>query len=205
MSRLAIIGAGGHAKVVIATAVSSGWSIDGVFDDARARWDEPLLGVRITGPTAPVLLDPSAIAVLAIGDNGTRARLARAARCSFARVVHPTACIHESVSTGEGSVVFAGAVVQPSCRLGRHVVVNTACSIDHDCEIGDFVHVGPGAHLAGSVRVQESAFIGIGAVVVPGVTIGRGTIVGAGAAVIADLPAHVVAVGVPARVVRRYS
>jgi len=40
-------------------------------------------------------------------------------------------------------------------------------------------------------------------IVCPGVTIGENTVVGAGAVVVRDLPANVVAVGNPARIVRR--
>ena len=45
-------------------------------------------------------------------------------------------------------------------------------------------------------------WLGGGAIVLPGVTIGDNTVVGAGAVVTRDLPANVVAVGNPARVVR---
>jgi acetyltransferase-like isoleucine patch superfamily enzyme len=58
--------------------------------------------------------------------------------------------------------------------------------------------VAPGANVAGCVRLEEGVFLGAGSCVIPGVTIGSWTIVGAGAAVVSDLPASVVAVGVPA-------
>ncbi|MGM1063657.1 sugar O-acetyltransferase [Saccharothrix sp. Mg75] len=52
------------------------------------------------------------------------------------------------------------------------------------------------------ITVGDNAWLGGGAVVLPGVTIGENTVVGAGAVVTRDLPANVVAVGNPARVVR---
>lgn len=53
------------------------------------------------------------------------------------------------------------------------------------------------------VRIGSNCWLGTGVVVMPGVTIGDNTIVGAGAVVTKDLPANVVAVGNPARILRK--
>jgi sugar O-acyltransferase (sialic acid O-acetyltransferase NeuD family) len=196
---LVVVGCGGHAKVVIATAQAAGIDVQSVVDDATDRWGSQVLGVPVIGATAGILDDPDAIAVLAIGSNATRARLAATARCQFATVVHPGAIVHPSVALGPGTVVFAGAVIQPDTRIGPHGIVNTGASIDHDCRLGATVHLAPGSRLAGAVALGDGVFIGIGAAVVPGVRIGAWTTVGAGAAVVGDLPAGAVAVGVPAR------
>jgi acetyltransferase-like isoleucine patch superfamily enzyme len=50
--------------------------------------------------------------------------------------------------------------------------------------------------------IGDNVWLGSGAVVCPGVTIGEDTVVGAGGVVTRDLPAGVVALGVPARVQR---
>ena len=50
--------------------------------------------------------------------------------------------------------------------------------------------------------VGDNVWLGAGVIVCPGVTIGDDTVVGAGAVVTRDLPAGVVAMGVPARVLR---
>lgn len=52
------------------------------------------------------------------------------------------------------------------------------------------------------ITIGDNVWLGGGALVCPGVTIGENTVVGAGAVVVRDLPANVVAVGNPARVVR---
>lgn len=52
------------------------------------------------------------------------------------------------------------------------------------------------------VVVRRGAYIGAGATILQGVTVGECAVVGAGAVVVGDIPAHVVAVGVPARVIR---
>jgi len=56
---------------------------------------------------------------------------------------------------------------------------------------------------AGSpITIGDNVWLGGGVIVCPGVTIGDNTVVGAGAVVVKDLPANVVAVGNPARIVR---
>lgn len=74
---------------------------------------------------------------------------------------------------------------------------------DHPCVIADHVHVGHHVNLHGC-RVEPGAMIGIGAIVLSGARIGAGAIIGAGSVVLegARIPPRVLAVGVPARVVR---
>lgn len=202
MVRVVVVGSGGHAKVVIATAQAAGMQITAVVDDDPARWGQRVLGVEIVGPTPAVLYDSEQTAVLAIGSNRGRQRRALGARCRFATVIHPGAIVHASARLGAGTVVFAGVVIQPDATLGEHVVVNTGASIDHDCAVGDFVHVAPGARLAGNVKLDEGVLLGVGAIAIPNVRVGAWTTVGAGAAVVDDLPADIVAAGVPARPLR---
>ena len=54
------------------------------------------------------------------------------------------------------------------------------------------------------VSIGDGSWLGHGTVVLPGARIGRHVVVGAGSVVTGDLPDHCVAVGAPARVVRRY-
>lgn len=52
------------------------------------------------------------------------------------------------------------------------------------------------------VHIGDNVWIGAGAVVLPGVTIGENSVIGAGSVVTKDIPANVVAVGNPCRVLR---
>lgn len=204
MDPLWIIGAGGHAKVVIDAARASGrFEPIGVLDDDPARLGTTVLGIPVRGAVTSEEIDYLEIeqAVIAIGNARIRARIAADLQglVAWATVIHPTAVVGTGVEIGAGSVVFAGAILQPDTTVGSHAIVNTACSIDHDGRIGDFAQVAPGAHLGGCVRVGEGVLLGIGASVLPGLAIGDWTTVGAGGVVVTDLPAGIVAKGVPAR------
>ena len=194
-----VIGAGGHAKVVIATLQAAKIEVSGVYDDDKSRWGAYLMGVPIQGPIAVLAENEEQNAVIAIGSNAARRRLADELKLRWISAVHPRACIHSSVKIGEGTVIFAGAVVQPETVIGAHVIVNTGGTIDHDCVLGDYVHTAPGCQLAGAVQVGEGAFCGIGSAVIPGMKIGAWATVGAGAIVVRDVAAGTTVIGVPAR------
>lgn len=193
-----VLGAGGHAKVVVATLLEAGWRVKGLLDDDPQKRNTTVLGVPVLGPIRNA--GRRGWAVLAIGDNLKRKQLTGSLRgWRWLTAVHPQAWVPDSVELGPGTVVFAGAVVQPEARLGAHVIVNTGATVDHDCCLGDYVHLAPGVTLAGAVHVEEGALIGVGAAVVPGVRIGAWSVVGAGAAVVRDVPAGSTVAGVPAR------
>jgi acetyltransferase EpsM len=205
--KLLFYGASGHAKVVCDAAEQMGcFEIIGFLDDDPAVHGRKILGYPVLGGRERLTqYSPEDCAlVIAIGSNEARREITRAVRAqgfAFARIVHPKAQLGHGVSLGEGTVVMAGAVINVDAQIGEHAIVNTGATIDHDCTVGDFAHISPGAHLAGGVRVGLLAQVGIGASVIQNVTIGEGTIVGAGAVVVSDLPDHVTAVGMPARVV----
>ena len=210
MASLLLLGAGGHARVVAETAISTGrYSRIAFLDD---RFNDPAqlpdqLGWHVIGPFTAVL-DPQIrqqfpAALVAIGKPAVRLQwLSRLAAAGYELpvVTHPAAWLSPSAQLGAGSVVFAHAAIQAQAVIGSGAILNTGCSVDHDAQLGDGVHICPGARLAGEVQVGDRSWIGIGASVIQQIRIGADVTVGAGAAVVRDLPDGVTAVGVPARV-----
>jgi len=209
MTPLLIWGASSHAAVVADVVRRAGlYDILGFIEDGSTPGFRPYLEAAVVGGRDVLTRyrdDGISHLIVAIGDCAARVRLARVARAAgfeLATAIHPAATVAKNASVGKGSVVAAGAIVNPHARIGDNVILNTAASVDHDCEIGDGAHIGPGCHLGGRVHVGPEAWIGIGAVIRDRVSIGTGTVVGAGSVVVGDLPAGVVAYGVPARVVK---
>ena len=113
-------------------------------------------------------------------------------------------------------------------HLGNNVEINMDC-VFLDCNrisIGDSSGIGPGVHIyavghptnpldrlpVGStfwrantapVTIGKNVWIGGGSIIVPGVTIGDNTTIGAGSVVTKDIPANVVAVGNPCKVIKK--
>ena len=204
---LYVIGAGGHGKVVVSTLLECGLSVDGILDDDAAKTGTTILGIPVTQTVESFILrKETARALCAVGENKIRKKLSAhlaASPLEWITAVHPAAWIHSSVRLGEGTIVFAGAVIQPDTVLGAHCIVNTGALIDHDSVIGDFCHLAPGCRITGGVSVGEGAFLGAGATVIPGVIIGSWSVIGAGSTVIRDIPPGATAVGSPARIIKR--
>lgn len=206
--RVLIIGAGGHAQVVAdillrmrdegSEAVPIGFLDDNPGLVGSRFLDLPVLG------TLPDLDEISRDAVLvAVGDNDTRRRvfekLERRGEL-FAIACHPRATIAPDVRIGAGSMICAGAIVNTGTTIGTNVILNTACTVDHHNWVGDHAHIAPGVHLGGGVRIGEGCFVALGSSVIPGRTVGAWSMIGAGSVVTKDIPAGVMAAGVPARV-----
>lgn len=191
---ISIIGAGGHARVVIGLCKAVNIEVKGLFDDTPALVGGEVMGVPIVGTTDQA----RGPAVIAIGDNRIRKALS-GLPCDWQVLIHPAAWVDPSVELGPGTVVFAGAVIQPEAILGAHCIVNTSASVDHECRLDNYSQVAPGAHLGGRIHAGEGAFIGIGASAIQGVQIGDWATVGAGATVICDVEPGTVVVGVPAK------
>lgn len=198
-----VIGAGGHAKVMIQCLQSMGRRVVGVFDDDLAKQGRLVAGVPVLGTTAEIRRFHRRPAVIAIGNNRIRHQLAAQIDLPWLTAIHPHAYVDPSARLGPGTMVVAGVVIQCDAQLGHHVIVNTSATVDHDCQIGDCVHLCPGVHLPGDVTIDTGATMGTGAVCIPSVRIGAWTMVGAGSVVTRDLPEHVTAAGIPARVIRR--
>ena len=210
MSRLLILGAGGHAKVVAETAIATGQFSEVAFlDNCCSGPDQrsSVLGFPVLGPLA-LALEPAhreqfASAAVAFGNATARLNWIEqldAAGYGLPVLIHPTAWVSQSAQIASGSVVFAQAAVQAQATIGAGAILNTGCSVDHDAQLAGAVHICPGARLAGEVQVGARSWVGIGASVIQQVRIGSDVTVGAGAAVVRDLPDGVTAVGVPARV-----
>jgi sugar O-acyltransferase (sialic acid O-acetyltransferase NeuD family) len=171
-----------------------------LYDDDPAKAGSVVLGFEVRGDCGLLVAGPGMSALLAIGDNEARLRVAQTIEgCEWFSVIHPLSFVHESVSVGPGTVVFASVTIQPDVSIGSHAIVNTGAIIDHDCVVGDYAHVCPGAVLAGGAAVGRGALIGAGATLVPGVTVGEWAVVGAGAVVVHDVSAGTVVAGNPAR------
>ena len=205
---LVLLGAGGHATVLVALAHAAGYSMLGVCDptlaaDGITRWENlDVLG----DDNALDRMPPDHVAlVMGIGQLVTgnlRERLYtnwRVRGYDFPALVHPSAWIAPGVVLCDGVQVMAGAVIQPGCAIGENSIVNTRAGIDHDCIVGRNVHVAPGATLCGNVTVEDCAFIGAGATVIQGLRIGARAVVGAGVTMVQDLAAKTTIVGAAGR------
>jgi sugar O-acyltransferase (sialic acid O-acetyltransferase NeuD family) len=188
-----VLGAGGHAAVVLDTLRAMGRVCAGTAEIG----DEAALLAK--APDSLVLAN----GLGGVGDTAPR-RLVferfKARGFRFMTLVHPGAIVAPSAVLDEGAQIMAGAVVQPEARIGANTIINTRAVVDHHCTVGAHCHIASGATLASAVAVGEGAHVGAGATVIQRIKIGAGALIGAGAAVVRDVPSGAVAMGVPARI-----
>jgi len=206
-----LLGAGGHAKVLINTLRLCSVEIIGATDPTASLHGQVIMGVKVLGSDEE-LNNYSADKVKLVNAVGSttlpkiRSRLFAEFKNRgfvFVDIIHPSAVIASDVKTGEGSQIMAGAVIQPGVSLGDNVIINTSSSIDHDCIIGSHSHLAPGVTISGEVVIGEGVHVGVGATVIQGVKIGKRSLIGAGSLVLENIPAGVKAFGCPAKVQKR--
>jgi UDP-perosamine 4-acetyltransferase len=211
LKKAVIIGAGGHARVVLDAARTQGLDVIAAIDARADLKGTSFEGIEVLGDETvlPLARERGAsIALLGVGsiDAGMKRRglYDRVARLGFdlPPVVHRSAVVAPTATLGPASVVFAAAVVNPGARIGTNVIINTAAIVEHDVEIGDHSHISSGAHVAGGVRIGAGCHVGIGATIIQGVRLGDEVLVGAGAVVLADVSGGDRVAGVPARSIR---
>jgi len=174
--KLAIIGAGGHGKVVGEIALLNKYKIIHFFDDEIEKIKN--FPFTISGNLDYLvnhLKDYDSFFV-AIGDNQKRynkLEWLKKQKKNIINLIHPKSTISKFSSLGLGISVMANAVINPGTFIKEGVIINSSASIDHDCMIECFSHISPNCSLSGNVRVGKFTHLGTGTSVHPGINIGN--------------------------------
>jgi len=207
MTKIILIGAGGHSKVIQdMIAVQQNYELYAVLDDAFEQM-EMKDGIIQAHTSFLDELDMEEYKFcIAIGHNATRKRLFEHFSIpigQYATIIHHSAVVSATASIGYGTVILPNAVINANAVIGDHGIINTNAVVEHDNELADYVHISPSATLSGTVTVEEGAHIGTNATVIPQQLIGKWTTIGAGAVVINHIKDYATAVGIPAKIIRR--
>jgi acetyltransferase-like isoleucine patch superfamily enzyme len=201
----------GHGAVIHRdTVVGQGVRVD----DHAVLGKEPMRAAN-SAVTREDELEP-----LAVGNGcliGAGAVLYRGARLGDRMLIADGATVRERVSIGERTIVGRGVTVENDCTIGRYVKLETGCYITAYSLLENRVFIAPMVatsndrfigrteerlkHFKG-VTVRRGGRVGLNATILPGLTIGPDAVVAAGSVVTGDVPAGMVVMGSPARVVR---
>ncbi|OGC09644.1 hypothetical protein A2V82_07740 [candidate division KSB1 bacterium RBG_16_48_16] len=117
-----------------------------------------------------------------------------------------------NVQIGEGTVINRNLVIsddyEPLVSIGERVAISPnvtliAASAPNNSLVARFPGIGSSIIKKAAIRIEDDAWIGANVTILPGLTIGRCSVIGAGSVVTKNIPAGVIACGVPAKVIKK--
>ena len=188
--KLAIIGAGGHGKVVGEIALLNQYEIITFFDDKENEIKEFPFTISGSLDYLKAHLKNYDAFFVAIGENKIRFNIIewlKKNKMNIVSLVHPRSTISKFSSLGIGTCVMANAVINAGTLIKDGVIINSSASIDHDCVIENFAHISPNCSLSGSVRIGKFSHLGTGTSIHPGINIGNNVKTAVGSKVFKDI------------------
>ncbi|GKV93424.1 NeuD/PglB/VioB family sugar acetyltransferase [Pectobacterium aroidearum] len=206
--KLAIYGAGGLGREVLILAQ--------IINADKKRWDDfifiddinpkrELKGFPVLDFDVIKQMDDVEI-VIAVGEPKVRMLLAekvKNAELALTTLIHPRVHLSPCTTIGKGVVLCQGVFVSCDVVLRDNVFLQPNSSVGHDAQIDEHSILSTYVTLGGKCHIGARAFIGMSAAIKESTTIGDDTIIGMGAVVLNDIESSVIALGNPARVMRK--
>lgn len=201
------MGAGGHARVLLALILDLNLEIFGICDpELNANKVRNWHGLLVLGGDEALDgLDPKIYGLI----NGVGPMIGRKARRTvyekfspcfeFPPLMHRSAWVSPDAVLADGVQIMAGAIVQPGCSIGANTVINTRASVDHHSQIGPHSHIAPGAVICGGVKAEENVYVGAGATIIQNIALKRGSVIGAGTTCVRNVEEDTTVLGAAVR------
>lgn len=188
--KIAIIGAGGHGKVVGEIALINQYDTIDFFDDQISYIKNFPFGIVGNIEFLKKNIKNYDNFFVAIGDNTIRCdkiSWLKKEKKNIVSLIHPKSTVSQFSYIEAGSCVMANAVINAGTSIKEGVIINTSSSIDHDCSIEDYSHISPNCSLSGNVSVGKFTHLGTGTSVHPGINIGQNVKTGIGSKIYKDI------------------
>tara|TARA_R110002050_G_scaffold296426_1_gene456399 strand:- start:46737 stop:48509 length:1773 start_codon:yes stop_codon:yes gene_type:complete len=209
---IVIIGASGHAKVIIDIIERlNKYNIIGLIDSFKPIGSS-IFNYKILGSEKEITNLGNIYnfneGIIAIGDNWTRKTIHNkikriAPHFGFINAIHPNSIIGKNVKIGTGTVIMAGVIVNSDARIGHFCIINTKASLGHDSILNEYSSLAPNATIGGNVEIGICSAISLGSNIIQDITIGKHSIIGAGSLVVRDIDDFSMAYGVPAKFIKK--
>lgn len=206
MKDIVIVGNGGFAREVEfllnrINEVEPTWNFLGYVDDCK---DD----LSVWGTDNDLLsYNEELFVAIAIGTSSVRRRLyqqyCKNDKLQFPNLIDPSVIMSNRVRLGMGNIICAGCILTVDISIGDFNILNLDCTVGHDAIIENYVTINPSVNLSGNTHVKPLCNLGTGSQIIQGKKIGENVTLGAGAVVVTDIEENCVAVGVPAKVVKR--
>lgn len=202
MNLVTLLGAGSHARSLIALLDECGYGVDKIVDiNSIEKTEEKINNIPVVASDfKQYILTPM---VLAIGDSKIRHEVfTKQDNVLNVNLISPLAQVCTTSHLGSSNQVFTSVVINTNAVIGENNIINTGAIIEHECTIGSHNHISIGAVIAGRVKIGDHCFIGANSTVIDKVNICSNVIIGAGSVVISDITTPGTYVGNPIRKIK---
>jgi sugar O-acyltransferase (sialic acid O-acetyltransferase NeuD family) len=212
--KLLVFPFGGNAKEALLSIFAINdrrleWEVVGFIDDDYSSHGKDYYGIKVLGGRE--LMKEFADAFVLAVPGSPKNYLGRKEIIEglnidpyrFATIIHPSVVIAPDSKIGHNTLIMPHAFISCAVEIGNHCVILPNTVVSHDSKIGDYCCIGSNVSVSGHVAISSGCYIGSGARLRENVCIGEQSLIGLGANVISDIGSRVVAVGNPAKVIRK--
>ncbi|MCY9826426.1 acetyltransferase [Vibrio chagasii] len=114
---------------------------------------------------------------------------------NFSGVIAESAIISSYATVAPSAQVLAGVIVQVGSVIGANSLINTGTIIEHDTTIESNVHLAPKTLVCGNSRIGRASFVGAGATIINNISVGEQCIVAAGSCIVKNVPSQTLSRG----------
>lgn len=206
-----LIGAGGHASVLLETLIEQNWNIVGYVSRLKAVNQQLFSNIDWFQSDDDILtFDKSTVKLVngigSLPKNKLRADFYaryKAMDYHFLTVVSQGAKVSKYAHLDEGVQVMCGAIIQTGVTVGCNSIINTGSIIEHGTCIGCDNHIAPGVTISGQVTSKNNVHFGTGSSVIQSININENVVIGAGATITKDVESNMVCY--PAQIFKKVS
>ncbi|WP_288333561.1 NeuD/PglB/VioB family sugar acetyltransferase [uncultured Cloacibacillus sp.] len=206
---MVIYGAGGLGREILSLLkrdYADVWSVIGFIDDSQDMPKE-IDGVQLFSKD---FLDGRELAVvLGFADPEGKSRvfkdLSKKKNLSFPNVISKKAVIDSNARLGKGVIITDFCWISTNASVDNAVFINVGSAIGHDAIVGDCCSIMPQCAISGNVTIGRTTLIGAKTFILQGIAIGDSAMIAAGTVVCRNVGNKEIALGNPARVLKKES
>ena len=144
--------------------------------------------------------------IIGVGEPEIREKIANEITCMgyhLATLIHLNVHIPDSTKIGDGVVICSNAFISCDVTIGNNAYIQPNALVGHNTTIGNNSVISPSVNIAGGCQIGFNTYIGMNASVKEETNIGDNTIIGMASVVIRDIPSEMIALGNPARPMKK--